>query len=178
VTPDITTLAKAVGGGFPVAVYGGRAEIMDLIVDGTVFRAGTVNANRMAMAAACATLEILEENNGRVYDHIYRVGEKLKSGIDRILRKEQIAAITQGFGPMFQVHFTPLKRIRNYPDYCNSSENTYMIFRNKLLPLGVFLRPAHFGEIYISAAHSDEDIDKTLHAMEIVLKGMKSEGIL
>ncbi len=64
IMPDLTTLAKAVGGGFPVAAYGGKAEIMDLLADGTVFRAGTVNANRAAMGAAYATLEILEEDNG------------------------------------------------------------------------------------------------------------------
>jgi len=63
VIPDLATLAKAVGGGFPVAVYGGKAEIMDLMADGTVFRAGTLNANRVAMAAAYAALDFLSENN-------------------------------------------------------------------------------------------------------------------
>ena len=70
IMPDLTTIAKAVGGGFPVAAYGGKAEIMDLMADGTVFRAGTVNENRVAMGAAYATLEILEEDNGEIYDKI------------------------------------------------------------------------------------------------------------
>ncbi len=70
IMPDLTTIAKAVGGGLPGAAYGGKAEIMDLMADGTVFRAGTVNENRVAMGAAYATLEILEEDNGEIYDKI------------------------------------------------------------------------------------------------------------
>jgi glutamate-1-semialdehyde 2,1-aminomutase len=178
VTPDLTAMAKAVGGGFPVATYGGRAEIMDLLADGTVFRAGTVNANRMAMAAAFATLEFLEEDDGSVYRQIYRIGEKLMKGIEALIAREQIQAIVQGFGPMFQIHFTPLDRIRNYRDYCQSDLDTYMVLRNKLLPRGIFIRPAHFGEIYISAAHSEEDIDKTLAAVEEAFMEMKEEGVL
>ena len=178
VTPDLTAMAKAVGGGFPVATYGGKAEIMDLLADGTVFRAGTVNANRMAMAAAYATLQFLEENDGEVYRQIYRIGEKLMNGIQALVDRENIRAIVQGFGPMFQIHFTPLDRIRNYRDYCQSDLDTYMVLRNKLLPRGIFLRPAHFGEVYISAAHSEEDIDKTLVAMEEAMLEMKEEGLV
>lgn len=178
VTPDLTTMAKAVGGGFPVATYGGKAEIMDLLADGTVFRAGTVNANRMAMAAAYATLEFLEEDDGKVYKQIYSVGEKLMKGIQALINREQLQAIIQGFGPMFQIHFTPLDRIRNYRDYCQSDLETYMVFRNKLLLRGIFIRPANFGEVYISAAHSEEDIDMTLVAIEEVFMEMKKEGSL
>jgi glutamate-1-semialdehyde 2,1-aminomutase len=178
ITPDLTTLAKAVGGGFPVAAYGGKAEIMDLLADGTVFRAGTVNANRVAMGAAYATLEILEEGNGKVYDQIYRVGEKLMNGLRDIIQREQVQAILTGFGIMFQIHFNPLSRIRNYRDFCQSSKDTFIEFRNRMFPRGIFIRPAHFGEFYISAAHTDEDIDKTLNAAEDVIKEMKKDKVL
>ncbi len=178
VTPDLTTLAKAVGGGFPVAVYGGKAEIMDLMADGTVFRAGTMNANRVAMAAAHATLELLEEDNGKVYDQIFRIGGKLMRGIQEIFQRLQVEAILQGFGSMFQIHFTPLSKIRNYPDFCKSNRDTYMSFRNKLITRGIFIRPAHFGELYISTAHTERDIDITLNAMEIATKEMKRERLL
>jgi glutamate-1-semialdehyde 2,1-aminomutase len=178
ITPDLTTLAKAVGGGFPVAAYGGKAEIMDLLADGTVFRAGTVNANRVAMGAAFATLEILEEGNGRVYDQIYRVGEKLMNGLRDIIKREQVQAILTGFGIMFQIHFTSLSRIRNYRDFCQSSQDTFIEFRNRMLPRGIFIRPSHFGELYMSAAHTEEDIDKTLNAAEDVIKEMKKDKVL
>ncbi len=177
VTPDLTTLAKAVGGGFPVAVYGGRADIMNQIADGTVFRAGTLNANRAVMAAAYATLEFLEENNGSVYDRVYRLGERLMDGIRETIQRLQIDATVQGYGVMFQVHFTPLKEFRNYRDAVTSDFEKYRIFRNGLLERGIFLRPMHWGEIYVSAAHSDEDIDTTLEAIDRVLTGMKKEGI-
>jgi glutamate-1-semialdehyde 2,1-aminomutase len=178
VIPDLATCAKAVGGGFPVSVCGGKAAIMDLLADGTVFRAGTVNANRVATSAAYATLEILEEDNGRVYKEIYRVGEKLMSGVKEIFEREQIEAILQGFGCMFQIHFTHLKKIKDYRDFCQSSGETYISFRNKLLDRGIFIRPSHFGELYISAAHTDEDIEKTLTAMEDALKEMKREHVV
>jgi glutamate-1-semialdehyde 2,1-aminomutase len=176
VTPDLTTMAKAVGGGFPVAVYGGRAEIMDQMAEGTVFRAGTVNANRVATAAAFATLGILEEKG--TYDHIYRVGERLMKGMQRIISDRNVQAIVQGYGPMFQIHFTDLKRVRNYPDFCRSSADLFMAFRNRLLPKGVFIRPAHFGEIYISLALTEEDVDTTLNAMDDTFKEMKEEKLL
>ncbi|MFW6181251.1 MAG: aspartate aminotransferase family protein [Spirochaetota bacterium] len=178
VVPDLTTMAKAVGGGFPVALYGGKAQIMDLMAEGTVFRAGTVNANRMAVAAAWATLDILSENDGAVYGHIYRVGERLMRGMRDIIASREVRAIVQGYGPLFQIHFTDLERITNYPEFCTASRDLFMSFRNRLLPKGVFLRPAHFGEIYISAAHTDEDIDATLEAMEDAVKEMKKEKLL
>jgi glutamate-1-semialdehyde 2,1-aminomutase len=151
---------------------------MDLMAEGTVFRAGTVNANRVAMAAAYATLEILEENNGKVYEQIYRVGEKLMKGMRDILEKESVQAILTGFGTMFQLHFTPLPRIRNYSDFCSSNKETFIEFRNRMLPRGIFIRPAHFGELYMSAAHTDKDVDKTLEAAGDVIKEMKKERLL
>jgi glutamate-1-semialdehyde 2,1-aminomutase len=178
VVPDLTTMAKAVGGGFPVAVYGGKAEIMDLLAQGTVFRAGTVNANRVAMAAAWATLDILSENDGAVYDHIYDVGERLMKGMRSIISDRDVRAIVQGYGPLFQIHFTELDRITNYPEFCTSSKDLFMAFRNRLLPKGVFIRPAHFGEIYISAALTREDIDVTLNAMEDTIGEMKKEKLI
>jgi glutamate-1-semialdehyde 2,1-aminomutase len=176
ITPDLATLAKAVGGGFPVAAYGGKAEIMDLMADGTVFRAGTVNANRVAMGAAYATLEILEEGNGSIYKRISRVGTKLKKGMEEVIARENVQAILTGFGTMFQIHFTPLKRIRDYSDFCKSDKDKFMDFRNRMLTKGIFIRPSHFGELYVSGAHTDEDIDKTLEAFEDTIKEMKKEG--
>ncbi len=178
VIPDLTTMAKAMGGGFPVAVYGGRADIMDLLADARVLRAGTLNANRVAIAAAYATLEYLEEDNGRVYHEIYRLGEKLISGIREIIRKEHIQALLQGFGPMFQIHFTPLQQIRNYRDSCQSSAELFMTWRNKLLEKRIFIRPAHFGELYVTAAHTDEDIEYTITAVEEALGEMKEEKLV
>jgi len=178
VTPDLTTLAKAIGGGFPVAAYGGKAEIMDQIIDGTVFRAGTLNANRMVMAAAHATLEILEENNGEVYEKVHGLGNKLIKGLRELFEREHVQALITGYGTMFQIHFTPLKKLNNFRDTRDSSAELHMEFRNRMLLRGIFIRPAHLGTIYVSAAHSDTDIDVTLQAADDVVGEMKAEGIL
>ena len=148
------------------------------MADGTVFRAGTVNANRVAMAAAHATLDILEENGGKLYDRVYAVGETLIAGLKEIFRRESVQAIITGFGTMFQIHFTPLDRLRNYEDFCKSSKDTFIEFRNRMLPRGIFIRPSHFGELYMSAAHSNEDVDKTLQAADEVVREMKKEKLL
>ena len=123
---------------------------MDLMTDGKVFKAGTLNANRVAMAAAHATLEILEEGNGEVYKRIYTVGEKLMNGM----------------------------KVRNYNDFCQSSKEIFFDFRTRLLPRGVYIRPAHFGELYLSAAHTEEDIDRTLEAADEVIREMKRDKVI
>jgi glutamate-1-semialdehyde 2,1-aminomutase len=177
VTPDLTTLAKAIGGGFPVAAYGGRAEIMDQIIDGTVFRAGTLNANRVVMAAAHATLEILEEDNGRVYGRVYGLGERLINGLRDLFERENVQALVTGYGTMFQLHFTPLKELRNYRDTVHSSEEVHMEFTNRMLVRGIFIRPVHMGTIYVSTAHTEGDIEDTLEAAGEVIVEMRAEGI-
>ncbi|MEF9438085.1 MAG: hypothetical protein L0922_04840, partial [Candidatus Mariimomonas ferrooxydans] len=116
-----------------------------------------------------------DEGNGRIYGQIKNVGKKLMRGMEEIIARENIQAILTGFGTMFQIHFTPLKRIRNYPEFCQSDKDKFMDFRNRMLTKGIFIRPSHFGELYLSAAHTDEDIDKTLEAFEDTIKEMKKE---
>ena len=178
VTPDLSTHGKAMGGGFPISACGGKADIMDLVANGTALRAGTLNANRAAIAAAYATLEILEENNGQVYREIYMLGEKLITGIEKIIKQKQIEAFVQGLGCMFQIHFSPLDKNRDYRDLFQSNGDTYIVFRNKLMERGIFIRPTKFAELYISAAHSDDDIEETLNAIEGVIGEMKNEGVV
>lgn len=118
ITPDIAVLGKAFGGGFPVSAYGGKKEIMDLITKDKVLRAGTLNANRVVMAAAYATIEFLEQGNGRIYKEVYQKGDRLRSGIRKIIDEQGIKALIQGIGPMFQIVFTNVKKIRDYRELC------------------------------------------------------------
>jgi glutamate-1-semialdehyde 2,1-aminomutase len=178
VTPDLTTVGKAIGGGFPIAAYGGRSEIMDLIAEDKVLRAGTLNANRVVMAAAYATLSALEKDNGRVYDHLYRLGRKLMSGIRDIIDTLNVEAVLQGLGPMFQIYFTKLKKIENSRDSAQSRFKVHHDFIWRLIAKGVFPRPSQMGEFYVTAAHTDEDVDITLGVIEEVLKEMKGENAL
>jgi glutamate-1-semialdehyde 2,1-aminomutase len=178
VTPDLTTVGKAIGGGFPIAAYGGRSEIMDLIAEDKVLRAGTLNANRVVMAAAYATLSAMEKDNGRVYDHLYRLGRKLMSGIRDIIDTLNVEAVLQGLGPMFQIYFTKLKKIENSRDSAQSRFKVHHDFIWRLIAKGVFPRPSQMGEFYVTAAHTDEDVDITLGVIEEVLKEMKGENAL
>lgn len=178
VTPDLTTVGKAIGGGFPIAAYGGRKEIMDLIAEDKVLRAGTLNANRVVIAATYATLSALEKDNGQVYDHLYRLGRKLMSGIQGIIDTLDVEAVLQGLGPMFQIYFTKLKKIENSRDSAQSRFNVHHDFIWRLIARGVFPRPSQMGEFYVTAAHTDEDVDITLGVIEEVLKEMKGENAL
>lgn len=178
VTPDLTTLAKAIGGGFPIAAYGGRKEIMDLMAVDKVLRAGTLNANRVAIAAAYATLKYLEKDNGKVYDHIYRLGRKLMTGIQDIIDTVGVEAVLQGLGPMFQIYFTKLKKIENSRDSAQSRCDVHHDFIFRLMARGILARPSQMGEFYVSAAHTDDDVNKTLEAIEVVLREMKADNAL
>ncbi len=178
VTPDLTTVGKAIGGGFPIAAYGGRKEIMDLIAEDRVLRAGTLNANRVVIAAAHATLSIMERDDGQVYKHLYRLGGKLMSGIQRIIDALGVEAIVQGLGPMFQIYFTKLKKVENSRDSAQSRFKVHNDFIWRLIGRGVFPRPSQMGEFYITAAHTDEDVDITLGVIEEVLKEMREENAL
>jgi glutamate-1-semialdehyde 2,1-aminomutase len=178
VTPDLTTVGKAIGGGFPIAAYGGRKEIMDLIAEDKVLRAGTLNANRVVIAAAYATLGVLERNNGKVYDHLYRLGGTLMSGIRSIIDSLDVEAVVQGLGPMFQVYFTKLKKIENSRDSAQSRFKVHHDFIWRLIGRGIFPRPSQMGEFYVTAAHSDKDVEITLDVIEEVLREMKSDNAL
>jgi len=178
IKPDLTVLSKALGAGFPIGAYGGRADIMDLISQNKVMHAGTFSANRVSLAAAYKTLECLEENDGEIYKKIYKIGNKLINGIKNIIMELNIKAIIQGVGPMFQIYFTELKEIKNYRNVCLSNENIFIEFRERLLENGIIIRPRYFGEFYISAAHTEYDINQTLTVVNQVLKNMKKEGIV
>ncbi|UCF97192.1 MAG: glutamate-1-semialdehyde 2,1-aminomutase [Spirochaetaceae bacterium] len=178
VIPDLTTVGKALGGGFPIAVYGGRKEIMDLIAEDKVLRAGTLNANRMVIAAAYATLGILERNGGQVYDHLYRLGGKLMAGIRDIIDTLGVEAIVQGLGPMFQIYFTKLKKVENSRDSAQSRFKVHHDFIWRLIGRGVFPRPSQMGEFYVTAAHTDKDVEITLGVIEEVLREMRDQNAL
>ena len=178
VTPDLSTAAKALAGGFALSAYGGRAEIMDLITKGDVLHAGTLNANRVVIAGTYATLNLLEEENGKIYKKLYQTANKLAAGMRDIIKTLKIEAMVQGTGPMLHIYFTNLERIKDYRDTLKASEEIFLDFAKRLFNNGIFVRPRRVGNIYISAAHTEADIDKTLEVVEKVLNEMKEEKIV
>jgi len=175
VTPDLADMGKICGGGYPVAVYGGKAKVMDVIEK--VAHAGTLNANVPSMAAAYATLKYLGENKD-IYQNLSLIGNSLIRGIREIINDLEIKAIVQGLPSMFQIYFTNLPRLKNYREVILCNDSIFNEMWRRLLLKGVLIRPRYFGNIYISAAHSEEDIGQTLQVFKEVLLEMKKDNCL
>ena len=171
VTPDLATYAKAIGGGAPLSALAGRREFMDWIAQGKVLHAGTLNGNPLSLAAAAATLETLSRDDGAVYADIWRRGERLRTGIEQALAAAGVTAVTSGGGPIFQVSFMPAAAT-TYRELLAADTALYADLVLALLDEGILVLPD--GRWYVSAAHTDEDIDVTLQAMEKALNGGQS----
>jgi glutamate-1-semialdehyde 2,1-aminomutase len=168
VTPDLATFAKAVGGGAPLSVLGGRAEFMSHIAEGSVIHAGTLNGNLIALSAAKAVLDLLSRESGSIYRDLRRRGQRLRRGIEEILLAHGHTVVTAGEGPAFALLFLE-RQPRNYRDLLDANREAYADFALALLDEGVLALPD--GRWYISTAHSDADIEVTLAAVERALGG-------
>lgn len=163
VIPDLATYAKAVGAGAPLSVLAGRQEYMELIERGKVVHAGTLNGNLITLSAARAALQKLMADSGSIYGDLFRRGQKLSSGIELILRKHGYRVCAAGDGPVFHISFTDCQP-QNYRDLLAADMQKSSDFILALLDEGVL--PLPDGRWYLSTAHSDEDIDQTLEAVE------------
>lgn len=163
ITPDLATYAKAVGAGTPLSVLAGKLEFMELIESGKVVHAGTLNGNLIALSAARAALGLLMRNSEQIYSNLFRRGNILRLELLSILSKRGHQVCLAGEGPVFHLSFTE-RQPRNYRDLLNSDKQKYSDFVLALLDEGVL--PLPDGRWYISAAHSDSDIERTLHAIE------------
>jgi len=168
IEPDLTTLGKVIGAGLPVGAYGGKAEIMKHIApEGPVYQAGTLSGNPLAMAAGLRQLEILKEKNP--YPELEEKGKKLEDGINILIEKYGIKAITHRVGSMITVFFTD-KEVKNFEDVKNCDLEMFNKFFWSLIEKGVYIAPSQFEASFLSTAHSDEDINKTLNAIEDTFK--------
>lgn len=161
VTPDLATYAKAIGAGTPLSALAGKRKYMELIADGTVVHAGTLNGNPIVLAAANAALEMLSRDCGAVYEQMRRRGERLRRGLEAILRSNDYSVVTAGEGPVFHLAFME-RAARNYRELLAADQGLYSDFALALLDEGVLVLPD--GRWYLSTAHRDEDIDATLAA--------------
>ena len=168
VRADLTTLGKIVGGGFPIGVFGGKKEIMKLVApSGPVYQAGTFSGNPVSVAAGLKTVEILErEGRGEgVLRRINEVGERLRKALGEILTDSGVEGSVSGVGSMFKVFFSPSGRaVKNYADALSCDKGKYLRFFHKMLASGVFLPPSQFETNFVSSAHTEEDLKKTVEA--------------
>jgi glutamate-1-semialdehyde 2,1-aminomutase len=163
VMPDLATYAKALGGGVAVSALAGKRDFMELIALGKVVHAGTLNGNPLALAAAKATLTILSRDRDSIYDGLWKRGEKLRLGLERSLRDHGFKVVTSGGGPVFQLSFME-NCAANYRDTLAADQSKYRDFAIAMLDEGISVLPD--GRWYVSAAHSNEDIDATLAAVK------------
>ena len=173
VMPDLAVFAKALGGGYPIVSWGGRKDIMDLVAQKKTVHAGTFNANPLCASAALATLTELQKGGKALYERLTGMGRKLMAGIAELARKADYQVRLQGPGPMFGLSFRdPGLEMTNFRDSFAVAPDLYPRFRRALLEEGVHIFPSEKGLWYISAAHTDEDIDLTLERVEAAFKKM------
>jgi glutamate-1-semialdehyde 2,1-aminomutase len=164
VTPDLTTMAKALGGGFPVSAIAGRRDLMEQVSEGEVLHAGTYNASTLAMAAVCASIDLLSEPG--THDRLFARAESLMDGMRGIFQARSIPVQVQGVGPMFQVWFseTPITDYRDAAPHLNSPK--YAALALALHERGVMVHPSNIELWFVSTVHTEEDVAETLSAFE------------
>jgi len=165
ITPDITTLGKIIGGGFPIAAYGGKKDIFELVSPlGKVYQASTFAGNPISTTAGLATLRTLSENNNGIYKKLENNGNEIRNGLRDIIRDKRISAQVNGLTSMFQIFFTD-EDVIDYKTAKSSDIVKFMSYQKHLMNNGVFIPPSQFETCFISTAHTDEDITKTLEVM-------------
>lgn len=160
-TPDLTCLGKIVGGGLPLAVYGGRADVMQRIAPlGPVYQAGTLSGNPLAVNAGLSTLAELDNN---AYQRLEELGSRLQTGLERALRETDTPGVVQRVGSMLTLFFHR-GPVRSWNDAAASDTKRFGAWHRGLLTRGVYWPPSQFEAAFISLAHNEQDIDQTLEA--------------
>jgi glutamate-1-semialdehyde 2,1-aminomutase len=170
ITPDLVTYGKIIGGGMPVGAYGGRRDVMSVISPvGSVYQAGTLSGNPIAMRAGITQLTILK-NDSDVYKKINELGEHFRNGVRGIAENYSVPCTVNGIGSLSTVFFTGDK-VKNYEDAKMSDISAFSDFFNFMLDRGNYFGASQFEAIFISAAHTKENIDKTLNDIEAWFAG-------
>ena len=163
VVPDLAVFGKAMAGGLPVAAIAGRSEVMNLITDGKVGHAGTFNSNPLGMAATVATLGRLQRDGNELYPRLREAGQRLMAGIRAAASASGIPLLVDGPGPVFQTYLTTAEAVCDYRDFAATDRSGMARLHGELMRRGVNIVAR--GLWFISAAHSEEDIEITIEAV-------------
>jgi glutamate-1-semialdehyde 2,1-aminomutase len=173
VIPDLTTLGKIIGGGLPVGAFGGKTEIMQYLApNGSVYQAGTLSGNPLAMAAGLSTLELLETED--FYNNLSAKTKRFTQGIEQLATANNIPLTTSAIGGMFGIFFTDLKEVSSFKQVLSCDNQLYAKYFNLMLQQGVYCAPSAYEAGFISNAHSEKIIDNSLEAVQRVFQKIKN----
>ena len=162
VTPDMTTLGKIIGGGLPVGAFGGKKEIMQMLAPlGPVYQAGTLSGNPVAVAAGLKTLELIQATG--FYKELSLVTTKLVEGLTRVAKEKGVKFCARSVGGMFGIYFSELPP-NSFDEIMNSDREKFNKFFHSMLEQGIYFGPSAFEAGFVSAAHTEKDIDDTIEA--------------
>lgn len=163
VAPDLTVLGKIIGGGMPLAAYGGRADIMKLVApEGPVYQAGTLSGNPLAVEAGIATLAAIEQQPG-FYEALDAKGSRFAEGLRKSVRETGIDAQINSLGSLVTLFFTA-DPVRDYASAKRADASRFARFFREMLSHGILLPPSQFEALFVSSAHTEADIDRTIAA--------------
>ncbi len=171
VTPDLTTLGKIIGGGLPVGAYGGREEIMNRVApEGDVYQAGTLAGNPLAMRAGIVMLRHLRQPG--VYDRLEALSERLARGLSAAAGEGGLPARAARVGSLLTLFFTSREPI-DWESVSTADTKRYAAFFRRMLERGVYLAPSQFEALFVSLAHTEDQIDRTVATARDILKSMR-----
>ncbi len=167
-TPDLFTFGKVMGGGFPAAAFGGRAEVMrHLAPEGGVYQAGTLAGNPVATTAGLATLRLATPE---VYQHLEATATVIKDAAASALVEAGVAHVAQSSGTMFSIFFTDRPQVRDFADASSTDSAAYGAFFHAMLDAGVHLPPSAYEVWFVSAAHDDRAVQRVLDALPVAAR--------
>ncbi|HTT23191.1 MAG TPA: glutamate-1-semialdehyde 2,1-aminomutase [Candidatus Sulfotelmatobacter sp.] len=174
IKPDLTTLGKIIGGGLPVGAYGGPKEIMDLVAPlGPMYQAGTLSGNPLAMAAGIAMLKQLRERKGEIYPKIDKLSGELVDGVMAAAGDAGVRLCANRVGSMFTWFFEK-GPVTDWETASKSNTEAFGKFFRAMLDSGVYLPPSQYEAAFVGAAHTEEDVQRTIGAARVAFAGMKA----
>ena len=172
IKPDLITLGKIIGGGYPVGAFGGKEEIMNLVSPmGGVYHAGTLSGNPVSVSAGIKTISILKDRP-EIYREINEKTKKIVEGIRELIEKYEIPATINSVGSLYTIFFSKNK-VKTLEDAINTDDKLYETYFTTMLENGIIAPPSKYDAHFISLAHSFEDIEKILETVEKAFKNMK-----
>ena len=176
ITPDMTTLGKIIGGGYPVGAFGGKEEIMNLVAPiGRVYHAGTLSGNPISVRAGLETVSYLYNNRETIYKELENKTKYITENLEKLAKKYNVPVCINRLGSLYTIFFTERDEVKNLEDALSSNTENFAIYFNTMLDNGIVIPPSQFEAHFISLALTDEDIAKTLEVAEKAFKNITNK---